>query len=222
MKNIIPLTVCTLIAFLIPRAAGAQQTVPESFRTYFEVSVGLGYIHTAGGIAQVWTDGGEIELAGLFQFLPFLGIEATGMVGFTGITDAMNNTVTVVDSYGNTSTESDTGGLYLNFLLGPRFSFRIRSSPGNTIVLTLGGGGFYYGEMEAGIDASNYQNRWTFGWGGYASVGVQFQNSRSSFWGIQLRYMYSLSNVNDFYWYSDSHYTDDQRIMLSVNVGGSS
>jgi len=72
MKNMIPLTVCMLIAFLLPRAAVAQQTVPESFRPYFEGSVGLGYIHATGGIAQVWTDGGEAELSFLYQFSPSL------------------------------------------------------------------------------------------------------------------------------------------------------
>jgi hypothetical protein len=217
----IPLTVGMLFVFLIPRAAVAQQSSGELFKPHFEGSVGIGYIHAAGGITDIWTDGGEAEFSVVYRFFSFLGLEATGIAGFTGITDSMKNTVTVVDSYGYTSTESDTGGLYLNILLGPLFSFRIGTSPGNAIVLTLGGGGFRYGEMEAGIGASNYQDRWSFGWGGYASVGVQFQSPNSNYWGLQLRYLYSPSNVNDFYWWSASHYTDDQRIMLSVDMGGS-
>ena len=217
MKNMIPLTVCAFIVLLIPRPAAAEQVVAEPFSPYFGFSYGLGFIQTAGGIATVWTDGVEGEFSVFYQFLSILGIEVTGMAGFTGITDLMSSTVSVVDSYGNISTESNTGGAYLGILFGPQFSLPISTSRDSAVVLTFGGGSFDYGEMDTGIDAVGYYNRWTFGWGGYASVGVRFKNLDSEVsWGIQLRYLYSYANVNDFHY--DRDYTDDQRIILSVNV----
>jgi hypothetical protein len=47
-----------------------------------------------------------------------------------------------------------------------------------------------------------------------------FDGPSKVFWGIKLRYLYSRANVTDFYWYLPSaYYTDDQRIILSAEIG---
>lgn len=215
------LVVCTLAMFLVPKSVISAQTRDESFRPGFEGSVGAGYIHAMGGITSVWTEGGEVELSGAYDFLPYLGIESTGIVGFTGMADAMKTSVQVEDSYGNISTETPTGGLYLAILLGPRFTWSVPSSPGKSILLSLGGGAFRQGEKETGITAVDYSPRWTFGWGAYAAAGVHFRrNGSSDSWGIQLRYLYSPANVNDFNSPNPPEYTDDQRLMLVIDFRG--
>ncbi len=208
---------CTLVIFLLSHAVISAQARDEWSKPGFEGSLGAGYIHAMGGITTVWTDGGEVELSAAYNIISHLGLETTAICGLTGMTDAMKMPVLVQDSYGNTSTETPWGGLYLAILLGPR----ITSSFGDSVVLNLGGGVFRQGEMELGIDAVDYSARWTFGWSAYASAGVHFpfNHSRDS-WGIQIRYLYSPANVNDFNSPNPPASTDDQRLMIVFDIRG--
>jgi len=221
MRKTASLVVWALILLFGSTSLMRAQVRDESRSTGFWGSAGAGYIHAMGGITTVWTDGGEVELSGIYHFKRHFGVEGTGICGFTGMTDAMKLPVLVEDSYGNVSTETPTGGLYLAFLLGPSAIWSIRSSPGRALLFNLGCGGFRQGEMETGIDAEGYEARWTFGWGVYASAGVHFQKDFSDLsWGIQLRYLYSMANVDDFNSPNPPATTDDQRLMIVVDIRG--
>jgi hypothetical protein len=137
------------------------------------------------------------------------------------MTDAMKLPVLVEDNSGNLSTETPTGGLYLAILLGPNFSLSIPSGTERSVQVSLGGGGFRQGEMETGIDAQGYSPRWTFGWGAYGETGLHFYDDRSNTsWGFLLRYLYSEADVNDFNSPNPPSSTDDQRLMLVIDVRG--
>lgn len=213
------LIVCALIMLLGANSLIRAEARDESVGTGLWGSAGVGYIHPMGGITSIWTDGGALELSGIYRFFPHFGLESTGICGFTGMTDAMKIPVLVEDSYGNLSTETPTGGLYLAILLGPSATWSIPSSTGNSVLLSLGAGAFRQGEMETGIGAEGYEPRWTFGWGAYAAAGVHFQKHFSDIsWGFQLRYLYSAADVNDFNSPNPPSSTDDQRLMIVLDI----
>lgn len=153
------------------------------------------------------------------------------LIGFTGITVFITNTVPVVDTYRNSSTQKDNGGLYLGLLAGQEDFHAFPTAPDSAVLVTLSAGGSHTWQRESGIDAKDYFPRWTLGWGGYGSLRVDFlSTAHGGFWGIQVRYLYTRSLVNDFYY--DPHFgassydqipptcTDDQRVMVVFEIGG--
>jgi hypothetical protein len=157
-QNKISLVVCfTALVSFVPCLAAAQASTEAVFLPDFDYALSLGYVHAMGGIESFWTDGGECELSVGYRFSPFLGIEADGLFGFTGIQSSMANTVPMVDSYGNESLETSSGGVCMGLLLGPRFSVRIMKAS----VVSFSAGGLYFATQETGIDAEDCYSRWT-------------------------------------------------------------
>ena len=73
-------------------------------------SFGMGYIHSTGEIRDLWTDGFDIDILIGYLFLSNFGLECGFNYGLTGISEDKKVTVGVVDSYGNTSTRTTSGG----------------------------------------------------------------------------------------------------------------
>jgi hypothetical protein len=213
-----------------PRVS-AQAPKLRDFTPGFEGSLALGYIHTMGGITTVWKDGGEAEFSLGYRFRPFFGFDGSALLGFTGMTDLMKNSVAVVGTYGDTSTQSDSGGLYMCLLAGPSIFHAFPTGANTSVRVALSGGGARSWQMESGISADGYEPRWTMGWGGFGGLRIDFlENAKGAFWGLQFRYIYTRSLVNDFYYdryYGMSSYdeipptfTDDQRLLVSIELGG--
>lgn len=164
--------------------------------------LGAGTMQPTGEVTDIWNGGLALDAVIGYKPLPWLGLEAGGIYGYTGITDLMKNEVTVYyPSTGDYGDRESTGGNFYAWFFGPRYYFQL---PGSAWVASLAGGGSYYGESEAGLDnIDGYWPRWTFGWGGYAEAGMsRYQRLGSMLfsYGLKFRYTVYRAKVNDFYY----------------------
>ncbi len=197
-------------------AATENLTTGAASSQGFDFAGGMGYVHTMGGVAGLWTDGAEGEFSIAYRTSSNLGFEAGGLIGLTGITNALeSNTVALEESNEFDSTASGSVAAYFAFFLGPRFSIPLGSSA-SRCVLSISAGGLYQGQVGT---VTSDDSIMTSGFGGYASLSARFfPGPGSFFWGVRLRYFYSYSNETDF-WEFENSYIDDQRLIASVEIG---
>jgi hypothetical protein len=164
--------------------------------------LGLGYLHSGGGITSIWGNGISLDMTIGYRPWKALGFDLVALYAYTSITDAMKNKIGVVSKGGDLhGTRESGGGNNYELLLGPLFYFNF---PGSGLVLTAGAGGRWGGTAEEGMsDVEDYSSRWTYGWGWYIGGGLGLSTPMglgALVYELHVRYLIGKIKVNDFYY----------------------